>query len=253
MTTSPPLYIFSVNSAKYNSLSIPISIKKRENETVETLALIDSGAGGTFIDQNYARNIGLIPQKLEKPIIARNVDGTENKKGKITSFVNIEFTINNRTITTQAHVTGLGKQRIILGFPWLTEYNPDIDWKIGKFTWQTKRPFKIKRHPVDPLHKAKCLARLATLQKPTITEEIDREEHLNHTQHPNHDEILFAYIEEIQKPDEVCINVKTSNAIEFHLQHDKKKDDIPLEQQIPEAYHAYLDVFDEKKADRFPE
>ena len=84
-------------------------------------------------------------------------------------------------------------------------------------------------------------------------EEIDREEHLNHTQHPNHDEILFAYIEEIRRPDEVCINVKTSNAIEFHLQHDEKKDDIPLEQQIPEAYHAYLDVFDEKKADRFPE
>ena len=159
------------------------------------------------------------------------MDGTENKKGKITSFVNIEFTINNRTMTTQAHVTGLGKQRIILGFPWLTEYNPDINWKIGKFTWRTKRPFKIKRHPVDPLHKAKCLVRLATLQKPTITEEIDREEHLNHTQHPNHDEILFAYIEEIQKPDEVCINVKTSNTIEFHLQHDERSEEHTSELQ----------------------
>ena len=39
-----------------------------------------------------------------------------------------------------------------------------------------------------------------------------------------------------------------SNAIEFHLQHNVKKDDVPLEQQIPEAYHAYLDVFNERKA-----
>ena len=70
MTASPTLYIFSVNSVKYDSLSIPILIKKRENETVKTLALIDSRAGGTFIDQNYARNIGLTPQKLEKLIIA---------------------------------------------------------------------------------------------------------------------------------------------------------------------------------------
>ena len=52
------------------AMSIPILIKKSESETVETLALIDSGAGGTFIDQNYVKSIGLVPQKLEKPIIA---------------------------------------------------------------------------------------------------------------------------------------------------------------------------------------
>ena len=138
MTTSPPLYIFSVNSMKYDSLSIPILIKKSESETVETLALIDSGAGGTFINQNYAKGIRLVPQKLEKPIIAQNVDGTENKKGKITSFVDIELTINDRPMKTQAHITRLGKQKIILGFPWLTKHNPDINWKTGKFAWRTK-------------------------------------------------------------------------------------------------------------------
>ena len=94
---------------KYNFLSIPILIKKRESETVKTLTLIDSGAGGTFINQNYAKNIGLVPRKPEKPIIARNVDGTENKKGKITSFVDIKLTINDRPMKTQAHITGLGK------------------------------------------------------------------------------------------------------------------------------------------------
>ena len=47
--TSPILDIFSVNIAhiESNSLSIPILIKcAEENKTVETLGLIDSGAGG---------------------------------------------------------------------------------------------------------------------------------------------------------------------------------------------------------------
>ena len=32
-------------------------------------------------------------------------------------------------------VTGLGKERIILGFPWLQEQNPDINWRTGEFSW----------------------------------------------------------------------------------------------------------------------
>ena len=43
--------------------------------------LIDSGAGGKFIDQNYARTLTLPLQNLIKPIPALNVDGSLNKKG----------------------------------------------------------------------------------------------------------------------------------------------------------------------------
>ena len=69
--------IFSVKLAtiKSNSLSILISIKCTEdNQTVETLAPIDSGAGGKFINQNYAKTIGLKTQLLERPITAQNID-----------------------------------------------------------------------------------------------------------------------------------------------------------------------------------
>jgi hypothetical protein len=37
-------------------------------------------------------------------------------------------------------VTGLGKQKIILGFPWLHKYNPIVDWKKGEITF---KPFQI--------------------------------------------------------------------------------------------------------------
>ena len=89
--------------------------------------------------------------------------------------------------------------------------------------------------------------------KPTITDEPDREEKFNRTQNPTPtDEILLAYLEEAQAPNKICINVKTSNAIEFHLKHDEKKDNLPIEQIVPEAYHYYLDIFNKTKADRFP-
>ena len=90
--------------------------------------------------------------------------------------------------------------------------------------------------------------------KPTIVEEPDQDERLNRTLNPaNHEDILLAYIEEVERPNETWINAKTSSAIEFHLKHDAKNKDIPLKQQIPEAFHEFLDVFDETKADWFPE
>ena len=53
MLISPVLDIFSTTLApmKSNALSVPIIMNCKKNKTVETLALIDSGAGGKFIDQ----------------------------------------------------------------------------------------------------------------------------------------------------------------------------------------------------------
>ena len=51
----------------------------KKNKTVKTLALIDSGAGGKFIDQNYAKESGFTLESLEEPLMAQNMDGMENK------------------------------------------------------------------------------------------------------------------------------------------------------------------------------
>ena len=68
-----------------NTISLPIEIKKNEYESVETLALIDSRAGGKFINQKYAEQLKLPIQTLKRPIMARNVDGALNKTRTITS------------------------------------------------------------------------------------------------------------------------------------------------------------------------
>ena len=68
---SPGLDVYSVTIAKIisNSISVPILINHDESKkTVETLGLLDSGAGGEFIDQNYARKAGFKIKKLDKPL-----------------------------------------------------------------------------------------------------------------------------------------------------------------------------------------
>ena len=126
-----------------NSISVPILIKCNESkETIKTLGLLDSGAGGQFIDQNYARKAGFKIKKLIKPLQALNVDGKKNKRGTITSFVELNAQINGEQMNLHLLVTGLGKQKIILSFPWLHEYNPEINWKTGDFAWQkTEKPW----------------------------------------------------------------------------------------------------------------
>jgi len=136
-------------------MTIPIKIsKKTEKENVNTPGLLDSKAGGKFIDQNYARKSGFKIQQLEQPLKAFNVDGMENKRRTIKIFVDLDLTIFEKRRNTRLFVTGLGKQKIILGFPWLNKHNPEINWKTGEFSWRNSenrkpRLMKINRKPTD--------------------------------------------------------------------------------------------------------
>src|SRR5271163_134529 len=77
---SPSLDVYSViANIDSQSMNVPMTISLDERGATETDALLDSGAGGIFIDQNYARRLHLDIKMLDIPVKARNVDGTENK------------------------------------------------------------------------------------------------------------------------------------------------------------------------------
>ena len=81
-------------------------------------------------------------------------------------------------------VAGLGKQKIILGYPWFQKHNPEINWKTGELNWRIGKPSKLK----DILKKmAEAIRPKHSPQRPpspTIEEISDEEEHLNQTQNP---------------------------------------------------------------------
>ena len=70
-------------------------------------ALLDSGTIGMFMDKRMVARYGFKLQKLERPIIVRNVDGTNNSSGMIIYQVE----------RMRMDVCDLGKTEIILGMP----------------------------------------------------------------------------------------------------------------------------------------
>ena len=137
------LTVFSVILANMTSQSIciPLTIDLSKTE------IIDSGAGGIFIHTDYAEQLGLKQIPIDKSITARNIDGTPNKRGLMTHYVLININIGEKKLLIKAYVVGLGKESLILGFPWLQKYNPIIDWKTRKIQFNNE-------HHKDAIHKA---------------------------------------------------------------------------------------------------
>ena len=218
------------------TVSIEISGENIDQKTIKTKTLLDTGAGGKFIDQNFVRNQKIKMKNLEHPIEVFNVDRTPNKRGTITKYTQLDLTINRRTRPHNLFVTGLGKQKIILGYPWFKQNNPEIDWEKSTLTWRKEQD---NREPTP---------------KPLVEEEIDQEDWKNHTINPIEElddeeienTVLISYIEEMKT--KVWINAKGNMAMELAIKENEKKAELTNEELVPEDLHQFLDVFDENKA-----
>ena len=97
---------------------------------------MDTGTRGIFINQNFAQSQGFVIQDLAKPLEAFNIDGTKNKKGTIKHYIDLKLRIGNKNTSTQFMGIGLGKQKVILSFPWFQEHNPEINWNTEITNWR---------------------------------------------------------------------------------------------------------------------
>ena len=128
----PRKYIVA-SSPGGKSLTVKVGIQTTDTgELYSTSALVDCGATGQFMDRRYVERNRLTTRRLTRPIPVYNVDGTLNDSGAITEIVDAILRFNDHTERTSFAVTSLGKQDIILGFTWLEEHNPEIDWKTHK-------------------------------------------------------------------------------------------------------------------------
>ena len=120
------------------SLEISVSLFTTSGRIVETQALIDSGAGEMFIDEDFAKRHRLPLKRLDKLMSVYNVNRTPNKGGIIHKQVTIRVEIDRQSKDLVLLATALGKQCIILGYTWLEEENLDIDWRKNTLTWHTE-------------------------------------------------------------------------------------------------------------------
>ena len=90
--TSEPLITISsvlVDEMGNNSIHITLPIESKtteENKIVETPILLDTRAGGIFMNKSYTKKPNIEVYKLDTPIIPHNVDGTLNQSRKITHY-----------------------------------------------------------------------------------------------------------------------------------------------------------------------
>jgi Retroviral aspartyl protease len=71
-----------VAQIKKNTMTVDILILGKslgQKKSIETTTLLDTGAGGKFIDQNFVQNQKIETRELKYPIKVFNVDGTPNK------------------------------------------------------------------------------------------------------------------------------------------------------------------------------
>jgi len=111
---------------------VPTHLKTTDTmEEASTEAMVDTGATGDFVDQDFVNQAKLPTQKLSQPIPVYNVDGTLNEAGSIHEVIDIIMTYDGHSERILLAITWLGKQSMILGMTWLNKHNPEIDFRAG--------------------------------------------------------------------------------------------------------------------------
>jgi len=111
-----------IASVEDGSTSFKLKVELETTDAGEVKSInffVDSGATREFINCHYDKSNRLHTRKLSEPIPVYNVDGTLNKDGSITEVVDLTLIYWNHSERTLFVVTGLGKQKLILGHSWL--------------------------------------------------------------------------------------------------------------------------------------
>jgi len=146
-----------------------IGIEKVDtHEGITVKALLDSGVTGMFMDKKMAAKHGFRLQKLERPVVVRNVDGTNNSRRAITHQVEVNIYYKSHIERIRMDMYDLEKTDVILGMLWLQAHNPEINWKTEEVK-MTRCPLLCgKNTKLEKEQKAKKGKRVVTLEEEKI-------------------------------------------------------------------------------------
>ena len=92
-----------------------IGVKKVDMyKSITVKVLLDSSAMGMFMDKNMAARYGFRLQKLERPVMVRNMDGMNNSGGAITHQMEVNVYYKNYVERMRMDICDLGRTDVIL-------------------------------------------------------------------------------------------------------------------------------------------
>ena len=137
------------------------------------------GAAATLSQGTWERlKIGSI--RLEKPIQVYNVDGTRNSRGDLKRCCWLKVIVGRRRRWMKFYLTNLGKDRVILGYPFLTTFNPHLDWKMGKLRSGEIKIQTIRPREIRETKQSTTKGNTRYIQKMTITQNWAQEQRESH-------------------------------------------------------------------------
>jgi hypothetical protein len=125
-------YSRRVTHQLWNSWLIIMPVSLRTSYSMaDKKALVDSGATNNFIHPRFAERMRLGTKKLTQPRKIWNIDGTQNKGGLLTEYIDLDVQTKHIHKEMRFLVTDLGGEDIILGYPWLSTFEPQIMWRTA--------------------------------------------------------------------------------------------------------------------------
>ena len=203
----------------------------------EATVLLDSGATKNFIQESYAQQLKLPIKCLPYTQLVYNVNGTLNKNRHIHSYTNLEMQTGQQRTKLCFFLTDIGDQKLILGYPWFTATQPNIDWAQG---WIEAEQLPLIIHM--PEKKKVCISKCNVTPAGRCT--------VKHPYAPANGSLYVAWIQRIQVPSEgPSTSKKETLASKLVEQAGSQKGS----GEIPAEYQQHSHIFSEEAAWCFPE
>ncbi len=199
-------------------MQIPVLFESA-HATAEREVLVNSGATDNFISKNLLHRLKIGYLLVENPIKIWNVDGTHNQDGAISHFTDLQMHTGTKTKTLRFLITNLGKDEVILGYPWLTAFEPMIHWKDATLDKECQPVVISSVKPEE--------AQLGAMTTEEEWETLNTEE----------------------GPDAILRKTTTASELAQKAMDKTKK---TFEQMVPEEYRRHARTFNEKESHRFP-
>ena len=117
-------------------------------ELILKKVLLDSRATELVMSSEFSRKQGFKLKKIERLIYVRNMDSFFNKERPIEHMVKINIYYQEYRKKMEI------KWSVILGIPWLTCHDPEIDWRTGEMKMtrcseECRKQWKLKQRKLE--------------------------------------------------------------------------------------------------------
>ncbi len=186
---------------------------------------------------------------IEVPLKIWNVDGTHNQDGKITHFTDLQVRTGANTKILRFLLTNLGRDEVILGYPWLTAFEPTIHWKDATLDKQHQPVVISSTNPEE----TRILSATTEDEWAMMNEDPEEVPYLAirkiHSYALEPEEVGEEMSSEMESK-EMTLRRTTVASELAQLAMDKRKR--TYEEMVPEEYRRYQKIFNEEQSHRFP-